>query len=123
MIENFWNGEGHIVRGSDQLQGGAGIEEVSPVRLHPVGETEANLLGADRNEFPHWAFHHHRIRKVHQMHRQRVLLLPDGYVENARPGDLHHRRLVERPFDRVAEEFKVIDTEDFPKGAVDVPGK
>ena len=82
-----------------------------------------HCLFPDREEFADGAFHHHGIGEVDEVDGDGIFLAPDGDVENAGAGNGDGRFFVGGPFDGVAEEFVVIDAEDFPKGAIDVPGE
>src|ERR1051325_3376910 len=90
-------------------------------RLRVRRKIDFHDLFSNGDEFTDGAFHHHRIREVHEMDGDGGSLAPDGDVENAGASNGDGRFFVGRPIDGVAEEFEMIDAKDFPKSAVDVP--
>ena len=89
--------------------------------LPALRQRDADLLRRRRKKLPERAFHHHRIRQVHKMHRHRIPLPPHSDIQNARAGHDYWRRLVGGPVHCVAQQHPVIGREDFPESSINVP--
>ena len=123
MREDRWDGDEQRAGALGHARGVAVGEGVESAGFDAGGQLEADLLGTDRQEFAHGAFHHHWVREVHEVDGERVTLAPDGDDEDAGTGDGDERVFVRGPADGVGQEFRVVGVEGFPEGAAEVAGE
>src|SRR5215471_14889238 len=87
------------------------------------GQADDHLVLSDRNKFPVWTFHCHRICEIDEMHNHGIGIPPGGYLYKTRSGNFNFRLFICGPLDRIAKQFEVVDVEHFPKSTVDIPGE
>ena len=123
MVEDRRNGERDVLAGTFHVRRPVSGEEMDLARSGALGQSDAHLLRADRNQLANRPFHHHGVGEVHEVHGYGVLLPPHGQVQDTGTGDPDRRFFVRGPLDGIAQQFEVVHAKDFPERAVNVPGE